>query len=302
METVSAEALAAIAEQYAALAGVLAAFAFAGLVGLISTQMSSPHPVGASLLSLHPLTAAFVSLSITSLCYTTVSGEATALPHGADVPAGITGMLLTAGMAFAISGILLLYSLVILLCGLARDLENAHEHPHHASMCRAAAHSLQRTTACAAPLFVVLLCLRLADHLSHSAGARVYAPAPQFWIALLAVAVPGLALVLWFLLPSPLRIRLWNETAPKSWHAPVNDVTERYGIALVRFLCGLGIALSMASLLGVSVMRTIGWAHTTPRDWALASTIIVVAIYTVAVLISMTRYGVGPLIGERERN
>lgn len=103
-----------IAGFYSQLAGVLAGFAFAGLVALIATQLTKDSLASHSLHSYLPLVSAFVGLVATSLNYAIVAGEDKWTKRA-------TTLEVVSGIGFASAGLMLLYSVLILMHGLHRD-------------------------------------------------------------------------------------------------------------------------------------------------------------------------------------
>jgi hypothetical protein len=104
---------ATIAGFYSQLAGVLAGFAFAGLIALAAAQFTSGTHATGSLESFLPLVSTFIGLVSASLNYAIIAGES---------GPGRSAMLETVGgLGFCIAGVMLFYSLVVLLHGAKVD-------------------------------------------------------------------------------------------------------------------------------------------------------------------------------------
>lgn len=107
----------AIAGFYSQLAGVLAGFAFAGLIALLAAQLSSPGTATAALKCFVPLISAFVGLVGSSLNYGIIAGEG-----GEGGSTHRAAMLETiGGLGFSVAGVMLFYSLLILMHGVLED-------------------------------------------------------------------------------------------------------------------------------------------------------------------------------------
>ncbi len=101
--------LAQTAGLYSTLAGVLAGFAFAALILLITARLTSPGAnVEAFAHAAQVLLAAFVGLVLTSLNYAILAGERYSGGRAASE-------MLVASVGFAASGVLLLYALAVTL-------------------------------------------------------------------------------------------------------------------------------------------------------------------------------------------
>ena len=103
------------ASLYSQPAGVLAGFAFAGLVALISVRLAGGSTAAPNLpQSYAPLTRAFLGLVATSLNYAIVAGD--------QSNSGRNASLETAGgVGFAVAGAMLVFSILILLHAVERD-------------------------------------------------------------------------------------------------------------------------------------------------------------------------------------
>lgn len=104
-----------IAGFYSQLAGVLAGFAFAGLITLIAAQLVSGSRADITLRSYRPLIGAFLGLVATSLNYAIVAGEDRDTPRLAELE-------VTAGLGFCVAALMALYSILVLLRGVQKDL------------------------------------------------------------------------------------------------------------------------------------------------------------------------------------
>jgi hypothetical protein len=112
-EAMNLPVFATIAGFYSQLAGVLAGFAFAGLIALAATQFTSGTRASASLESFLPLVSSFLGLVTASLNYAIIAGE------GGD---GRSAMLeIIGGLGFSIAGVMLFYALLVLVHGAKSD-------------------------------------------------------------------------------------------------------------------------------------------------------------------------------------
>ncbi len=102
-----------VAGFYSQLAGVLAGFAFAGLVALVAAQLTSGNRAGVVLQSFAPLISSFIGLVATSLNYAIISSEG----HTARG----AGLETVGGLGFCVAGLMLFYSILVLLYGVATD-------------------------------------------------------------------------------------------------------------------------------------------------------------------------------------
>lgn len=110
-----------VAGQYATLAGVLAGFAFAGLVLVLTHRLSSQdggHPKGPNRTddSLLLMIAAFISLSLTALAYSLISGEVAAQGRAANEH-------VVAGGNYAAAAMVLLLAILELVVAVAPTVE-----------------------------------------------------------------------------------------------------------------------------------------------------------------------------------
>jgi hypothetical protein len=97
-----------VAGYYSQLAGVLAGFSFAALVALVASKRETTSGAHFRWYSVAPLTSAFVGLVASSLDYALVAGETVGTNRVAAVQT-------TAGMGFSVAGIMLVYSVLVLL-------------------------------------------------------------------------------------------------------------------------------------------------------------------------------------------
>jgi hypothetical protein len=96
-----------IAGLYSQLAGVLAGFAFVGIIALITTPPKSASGKFV-VFSFAPLIASFIGLIATSLDYAIVAGEGEHNARGASLET-------VAGVGFCVAGNMLFYSILVLL-------------------------------------------------------------------------------------------------------------------------------------------------------------------------------------------
>lgn len=104
----------AIAALYSQLAGVLAGFAFAGLVALAAAQLTSGGRASAAKNSYASLMAALIGLVATSLNYAIIAGEDKHNSRGAALET-------IGGLGFCVAGLMLFYSILALLAGVKKD-------------------------------------------------------------------------------------------------------------------------------------------------------------------------------------
>lgn len=101
------------AELYSQLAGLLAGFAFAGLVALVTAQLSGGASTPRAFQSFVPLVGAFTGLISSSLNYAIIASTK------ANAPASLIETV--AGIGFAVAGLMLFLSILTLLHGAASD-------------------------------------------------------------------------------------------------------------------------------------------------------------------------------------
>jgi hypothetical protein len=109
-----------IAGLYSQLAGVLAGFAFAGLIALIVAQITVEAEAPRSLQSYSPMIAAFISLIATSLDYAIVAGDQASMGREAALEPA-------AGIGFCVAGTMLLYSILTLVRGVQKDVDRGRD-------------------------------------------------------------------------------------------------------------------------------------------------------------------------------
>ena len=110
--------LPAIAGFYSQLAGVLAGFAFASLIAVLAAALTSTRRLGRTLGSVSPLIGAFIALVVSSLNYAIVAGE---VPGTVRVAA----LQVISGAGFSVAGLMLLYSILVLIKGIEVDLSSS---------------------------------------------------------------------------------------------------------------------------------------------------------------------------------
>ena len=104
----------AVSALYSQLAGVLAGFAFASLIAVLVAPLSNGSLVNRSWEAVSPLAATFVGLVATSLNYAIATGEKSRSARAALLET-------TAGFGFCVAGLMLFFSLLILIVGTSRD-------------------------------------------------------------------------------------------------------------------------------------------------------------------------------------
>ncbi|MEU8232233.1 hypothetical protein AB0C12_21830 [Actinoplanes sp. NPDC048967] len=171
-----------IAGYYSQLAGVLAGFSFAALVAVATLRPDTGAPT-AFQRSLAPLTSAFAALIASSLNYAVMTGERAGTPRVAVLQA-------ISGMGFSVAGIMLFYSVLVLLSDLWRDKGLV------------ALMLLRRLTVYVLPpLLVLLMWGGVRDHLGQKYGPDVGFVAAD-WAAIGALATTVIACVSFRFLPS----------------------------------------------------------------------------------------------------
>lgn len=248
--------LPAVAGFYSQLAGVLAGFGFAGLITLIAAQLTSGHTAVRTLESASPLIGAFVALVTSSLNYAVIAGEQLGAARGA-------ALVTIAGLGFSVGGVMLLYSLLVLLRGLELDV------PSSQATSNATANLLRSFIVFAAsPVLVLLMWGGTRDHLTRQYGSTSNLRGLDWVIlGLLGVAI---AVCIYF------RVGLFN--SPQ--HHP----------RLTRTLTVTATSLAVLSVLGSTMLIAFSAVDTqVPDVFPLAATILV-AGFTVAVAYSASRY------------
>ena len=177
--------LQAVAQLYSQLAGVLAGFAFAGIIAILTLTFSS-RAGGALSIGLPPLLSAFLGLTVSSLNYALISGESSVGHHVRDVQ-------VAAGAGFGSAGLTLLYALYVLLTAVT-----TRERTILAAL-SSSRHLLLRVVLVSAPVLAVVVYTGIVDHLE---GGDQYVPplSSRGWpglIALVVVCLGTLILALW---------------------------------------------------------------------------------------------------------
>ncbi|WP_422733907.1 hypothetical protein ACN26Y_28710 [Micromonospora sp. WMMD558] len=248
--------LPAVAGFYSQLAGVLAGFGFAGVVGLVTTQLGANHAAAGVVRSLGPLVSAFIGLVAASLDYALVAGE----PVGS---VRVASLQTVAGMGFSIAGAMLIYAVYILLCDLQDDA------PRGRPLSIPAIKFLRSIIVSFLPTVLVLLMWSgVRDHLIQTQGKAMFYGWPD-WVALAALTSTLLASLLLRLLfgrTSPLRFKV----ATKVSH--------------------LATQLSFASLLGSAALITFTDANTSVPTVIPVSALVLVAAFSVLIAYSASRY------------
>ncbi|MFG1867046.1 hypothetical protein [Micromonospora arborensis] len=255
--------LPAVAGYYSQLAGVLAGFGFAGVVGLVTTQLVARNTATTVVRSLGPLVSAFIGLVTASLDYALVAGE----PIGS---ARVASLQTVAGMGFSIAGAMLMYAIYVLLCDLQEDA------PEGRALSSAAIKFLRSIIVSYLPTVLVLLMWSgVRDHLEHLKGQATFYGWPD-WVAIGALATTLLAACL-------LRL-LFGQRSPSRF-----DTATR--------VSRLATQLSFASLLGSAALITFTETHT-----SVPTAIPVVALVLVTAFSVLTAYAATRYFGETDAN
>ena len=248
--------LPAVAGFYSQLAGVLAGFGFAGLVTLIAAQLNSGTTATKTLESGTPLIGAFIALVTSSLNYAVVAGE----PIGS---ARVAALHTIAGLGFSVAGVMLLYSILVLLRGLESDV------PSSQATSNATANLLRTVIVLAISQIIVLLMWGgTRDHLIQK-----YGPAPNLfnldWVILGLFGVT-VATCIYF--------RVWLFNSPQ--HHP----------RLTRTITFTATQLAVLSVLGSAALISFSAVDTQVSDIFPLTATILSAGFAVAVAYSASRY------------
>ncbi|MFY1632343.1 hypothetical protein ACN27F_03490 [Solwaraspora sp. WMMB335] len=240
-----------IAGFYSQLAGVLAGFSFAGLIALVTTKRDGHGGAAPIRHSVLPLTSAFVALVASSLDYALVAGETAGTQRVASLQS-------IAGMGFSIAGIMLVYSILVLLLDFGATVGGA-------------AIKLLRnlTVLLLPPLLVLLMWGGVRDHLLQKYGADAGFVAAD-WISLSALTVTVVATV--------------------GFHFSFSDRrTDQTGRTAQ--LASVGAQLAFLSLLGSTTLITLTTADTVISDALPVSATLLVCAFCLAIAYSASRYG-----------
>ena len=146
------------ASTYAQIAGLLAGFAFAGIVALITARIGTRNSSRHLAVTYRPLVSAFVGLVAASLSFALVAGD--------DYGLGRASTLETAaGLGFAVAVLTLIYSLLVLLHAVERDVPDDTGHSRGAFALLRTAFAL---VIC--PLAVLVFSSGMRDHIRLRTG------------------------------------------------------------------------------------------------------------------------------------
>lgn len=247
-----------VAGFYSQLAGVLAGFAFAGLIALIAAQMTADH-ASETLEGGAPLLAAFLALVLSSLNYAVVAGES---PGTARVAALQTA----SGLGFGVAGLMLLYSILVLVRGL--EIHAARSK----LVSRAMANMIRSVIVfVASPLIILLVWSGVRDHLTQKYGAEVGFTGAD-WVSLL-VLVLSLAVGVCF------AVRLFGDPQ----HHP----------SLTRFLSAAVVGLASFSLLSTTLLISFTGSDTSVSDLVPMAAIVLVGTFALVLSYSASRFCAG---------
>ncbi|MEH1059048.1 hypothetical protein V6U89_28060 [Micromonospora sp. CPCC 206171] len=246
-----------LAGYYSQLAGVLAGFSFAGLVALVTARRGIDDVEVPIRHSVAPLTSAFIALVASSLDYAIVTGELAGTPR-------VASLQTIAGMGFSIAGIMLVFSILVLLSDLR----------HHVGS--AAIQLLGNTSVLILPpLLVMLMWGGLRDHLGQKYGAYSEFVLAD-WIALGVFGVTLVAVV-------GFRVRSFRSFRPSS------DLGRQAAV-----LANAAALLAFLSLAGSTILITFTTAETTISDAVPISALVLVAVFCVATAYSASHYQSSP--------
>lgn len=143
---------------YSQLSGVLAGFAFAGLVALIAARIGARSSSGDLAVAYRPAVSAFVGLVAASMSFALVAGDPTSLGRASSLETA-------AGLGFAAAVLTLLYSMLVLLHAVERDV------PDDTGRTRSAFTLLQGAfVVVVCPLTVLVFSAGMHDHIQLRTG------------------------------------------------------------------------------------------------------------------------------------
>lgn len=243
-----------IAGFYSQLAGVLAGFAFAGLITLIASQLVSGSVADITLRSYRPLIGAFLGLVATSLNYAIVAGEDRDTPRLAELE-------VTAGLGFCVAGSMALYSILVLLRGVQKDLSG------NGTMSGRTADLLRGTLVFGVcPLLIIMMYGTVRDHNIAKYGNSEFRGLD---IAVLAVLVATL---------------LYVPFIASRFRRPMTSS------ALVDNISRIGVTIAVASLLASTLTISFSSQDDTVPDLMPLLCVITLAMFNSLVMYSAARY------------
>jgi hypothetical protein len=249
-----------IAGLYSQLAGVLAGFAFAGLVALIAAQLTSDTKESSSVESFTPLVSSFIGLISTSLSYAIIAGEGSGNGRSAILET-------VGGTAFGVAGLTLFYSLLVLIHGVYSDAATAHG--HSATVARVVAFTRHILIFGIAPAVILPLWGGIAgqEAVKYGEGAPLHSPDYVSGAALLAVFI--------FAALKTLR----NRNLP--WAATPPSPT---------LISAVSIALSLCCLGAITIIGVFAPVDGVGPDIFRVLEVLTLLAFTIAVIRSAARY------------
>lgn len=185
--TVSTFEITTIAASLSQLAGLLAGFAFSGLVFLVSTRIKVPDPQDAFAPAVWTLITAFLGLVLSSLGYAALTGE----PSEAHTRSADTEPVV--GVGFAVAGALVIYAIVLTLDAAERLVQTSSK--AHRQVSSSTRHIL---AAFVSPLLVFYIYLAIQDYEAARYGA-CHRVEPLDWFGISLVITQMIAS--WFFYP-----------------------------------------------------------------------------------------------------
>lgn len=222
--------IAVSAAPYSQLAGLLAGFAFSGLIFLITTRIGVADPRDSFASAVRALVAAFIGLVLSSLGYAVLAGE----PTGARALSASLEPIL--GVGFAVTGSLVIYAIVLTLDAAEHLVQTPS--PTHGQVSASIRHIL----ACfVAPLLVLYVHLGIQDY-EVARFSPCHGMKPLDWVGFCFIAVQAVAS--WLIYPVMIR----RHVRAKKWEVAVRS-TARISWLLLLLTFGSAVAFALVSAL-----------------------------------------------------
>ena len=255
----------AIAGFYSQLAGVLAGFAFAGLIALIAAQLTARNRAKAALHSFAPLISAFIGLVAASLNYAIISSEGHTARGAALETVG--------GLGFCVAGLMLFYSILVLLHGVASDVASTRT-THFKTFTRTIDLVRRCIIGGLAPLVMFLLYGGVSDQETFWYAGEDGLHWPDYL---------GFALVVFVLLAGGSISRVLRARSPRP------EPSER----LIMIISAVAVAVSLLSVAGTSAVFDFMSSDTSKPTWVVAGELLLLACVTIAIVFSSAQFILG---------